>query len=227
MVSRFLRRSGVSAALEVARLGWQPTCVIQVGIGFYHQEVDVMKEEWPDCEFIGFEACTTSYNKISNYPGTLINKAIADKHGVIDLYVKPNHKDGSSVLEFPEEVRHNIQKVEASTLDNEIGDLTGKEVMLWLDCEGSELAVLHGATRILEYTTAVNVEMTPKPPSPTWPSPGEVHDKLRQAGFYRSWVHTMKGGQYDALYTKPSIFQSQYCICPYTVKEFEEEQNVK
>ena len=108
-------------------------------------------------------------------------------------------------------------------MDHELkfSDVIGKQVILWLDCEGSELRALRGAEQLLKTVKMVNVEMTPNPPSIHWPSPNEVHDLLRYRGFYRQCLHTMKGGQYDAIYVKPKIFQAKYCCCPYTDKEYE------
>ena len=226
MVSKLLRRSGVAVGLEASRLGWIPNFVIQVGIGQYHEGMHVLKEEWPDIRILGFEAHPGIAKKINDYPGEIREIAISDRCGDTVLFVKHRHKDGSSILPFPSDIKvsDNIP-VKTSTLDKEISaaDVFGKEVILWMDCEGSELRVLQGAENTLTHVKMVNVEMTPNTPSIHWPTPNELHSFLRDAGFYRQCLHTMKGGQYDAIYVKADIFQVKYCCCPYTVSQYEDD----
>ncbi len=227
MVSKLLRRSGVAVGLEAARLGWIPTLVIQVGIGKYHQGMHVLKEEWPDIEIIGFEGHPGIANSIDDYPGEIREVVISDIYGDAKLYEKHRHKDGTSIFPFKDDVKISKEiTVQTSTLDVEMQDVNfdGREVILWLDCEGSELRALRGAEQLLQNVKMVNVEMTPNPPSIHWPTPNEVHSVLRDAGFYRQCLHTMKGGQYDAIYVKPEIFQVKYCCCPYTVSQYEDDR---
>ena len=224
MVSRLLRRSGVAVGQESARLGWTPDCLIQVGVGGYHQEIDVLKEEWPEMKFLGFEPLPDIVKGIKDYPGELREIAISDECGEGEIYVKNRHKDGTSVFPFNDDIKiRKILPVKTDTLDNQIPklDVFGKDVILWLDCEGSELRALGGAETLLKSIKMVNVEMTPSPPSMYWPTPNEIHNVLHDAGFYRQCLHTMKGGQYDAIYVKKEIFQAKYCCCPFTVTQFE------
>ena len=225
MASKMLRRSGVAVGLEAERMGWLPNLVIQVGVGFKHEEMNVLHEEWPDCKFIGFEAHPGIATKVKDYPGELRSMAISNRFGITNFYEKPKHKDGSSVFRFKEDIlAREIDPVLMSTLDRELPDIIGTEAVLWLDCEGSELRALQGAEKLLQTVKMVNVEMTPRPPSENWPTPVQIHKQLRMSGFYRAWLHTMKGGQYDAIYVKPEIFKKELCCCPYTVQEFEKEQ---
>ncbi len=227
MVSKLLRRSGVAVGLEAARLGWTPDFVIQVGIGQYHEGMHVLKEEWPNIRILGFEAHPEIAKKINDYPGEIRVVTIGNKCEDIEIYEKHRHKDGTSIFPFKEDVKiSKIIAVKTSTLDIEVGaaSLVGKEVILWLDCEGSELRVLQGAENVLTHVKMVNVEMTPNPSSIHWPTPNEVHCFLNNAGFYRQHLHTMKGSQYDAIYVKGEIFQKKYCCCPYTVAQYEDDQ---
>lgn len=226
MVSKLLRRSGVAVGLEAARLGWTPNFVIQVGVGQSHQGVDVLKEEWPDMKFLGFEAHPGIVKKVTDYPGKIREIAIGDRCRDGVIYVKNRHKDGTSIFPFKDDVEiSEILQVQVSTLDDEIKyqDLGGREIILWLDCEGSELGALQGAEWLLSKVKMVNVEMTPNPPSIYWPTPNEIHNVLRDAGFYRQCLHTMKGSQYDAIYVTEELFQARYCCCPYTVAQWEDD----
>jgi FkbM family methyltransferase len=188
--------------------------VIQVGIGQYHQEVDVLKEEWPGVRFIGFDPCP---NVADDYPGVLFQHAISDSDGEAIFNVKKHHKDGSSLYEM--DGANGCEKIKVVTrrLDSCIvaTQATGR-ILLWLDCEGSELAALRGGGELVKWIDMVNVEMTSKPPGPDWCSPTEVHRWLTWNGFLRQWIHTgrISSGQYDAVYVKPNLFKAEYCCDP-------------
>jgi len=226
MASRLLRRSGFAVEVTAERLGWKPDFVIQVGIGIHHKEVHVLSEQWPNTKFLGFEPHPDLRDSMKDYPGVVRQIAISDTQGSAVLYSKSRHKDGSSILPFNDgnKVRKEIV-VQTDTLDNQISKSGWYESLLWLDCEGSELRALQGADELLKSVKMVNVEMTPDPPSIHWPTPNEIHLFLQEHEFYRQYIHTMKGGQYDAIYVKGDIFQAKYCCCPYTVEEFEEKNN--
>jgi len=243
MASRLLRRSGISVGLVAEVLGWRPDWVIQVGVGLFHEEADalrekidddhkeehVLKSEWPDCRFVGFEPHPGTFRQVEDsYPGHLIQKAISDRHGTATFYMKKRHADGSS-LHFhdllSEDERSKVSKfdVELVTLDSIFtnGYPSGK-ILLWLDCEGSELAALRGGESLLERVEVVNVEMASKPPSSGWCSPGEVHVHLAARGFWLQWIHTQRisAGQCDVIYVRSNLFRPEYCCVPHEVERF-------
>jgi len=224
MASKLLRRSGVSAGLVCDRIGYRPDTVVQVGIGLNHEEVNVLKAEWPECRFIGFEAHPGIASRVrESYPGEVIGEAVSNQVGDACLCEKLRHKDGSSLFQFDAGLSvSNILPVPTTTLDEGLsgGDGLG-DVLLWLDCEGSELSALEGAGKFLQHVRVINIEMTPNPPSPTWPSTVEVHNYLESEGFLLQWIHTQRGTQYDAIYVRPRLFRQEYCCCPFTIQKCE------
>jgi len=223
MASKLLRRSGVSVGLEADRLGWRPDLIIQVGIGYNHEEVAVLTMEWPDCQWIGFEP-HPDIAQASNYPGRIYEMAIGSSVDKANLYIKHRHADGSSILPFEGDTRlRKTVEVFQTTIDHALKDVELPDnVLLWLDCEGSELTALVGAKKLMKSSRIkmVNVEMTPNKPSPNWPDPTQVHRRLSAYGFYRQWVHTLRSGQYDAIYACRELFNPIYCSCPYSIHEW-------
>lgn len=228
MVSRILRRSGI-AIVEIAELldNWVPKLVIQVGVGTHHEEVAVMQEAWPGVAFIGFEAHPIIYGYLGDYPGQLINKAIAAEQGEVTMRHHRRHKDGTSIgtigsrTDEPDDWEEIT--VPTTTLDAEIVLLGGnRNRLLWLDCEGSELEALKGGTELLERVDVVNIEMTSKPKLEGWPDPCVIHQWLVEQGFYRQWVHTQRpsAGQCDVIYVRRHLFKEQYCSCPCEVMRY-------
>ncbi len=220
MASKLLRRSGIACGLVADVLGWQADIVVQVGVGQYHQEVDVLKEEWPGVRFIGFEPCP---NLVNDYPGELRLSAVSNKVGQSTLHVKRHHKDGSSLFAIDGADSCNLVQVPTTTLDTEFFTENGEcklvgRVLLWLDCEGSEFNALQGGEDFVTgCVNMVNVEMTSKPQGPDYCKPAEVHGWLAERGFRRQWVHTgrISAGQYDAIYVKPYLFKQEYCCDPW------------
>ncbi len=221
--SKIRRRSGTAICNYMELLEWVPDIVVQVGIGLQSKEVDVMAESWPKTRFMGFEPHPSIVKSLKNggYPGLIFECAIGDKQGKAILYAKNRHKDGSSL--FPHSHHREGQKypeieVSVYTLDHVFyRELLGfDEVLLWIDCEGSELAVLRGGEKFLESVEVVNVEMTSKPRGEGWAKPFDVHEFLNDHGLFRTWTHTHRScrGQYDAIYVRPKLFRSEYSCCP-------------
>lgn len=226
MPSALMRRSGIASVHISKLIGWNPSTVIQAGVGFNYQEIDCIKEQWPDVCFLGFEPNVRVFNKIKEtYPGTLVNKAIGDKVEQSTLYYRQRHKDGSTLNKL-----HDVEgattletKVFVSTFDTEMDDIhsCNKPILLWLDCEGNELKALRGGRNFIKYIDMVNVEMTGKPPGVGWCKPWEVHKKLVDYGFVLQYIHTFRSsaGQYDAVYVRPEMFHLEYSNSPCRCKD--------
>jgi len=234
MASKLLRRSGVAVGLISDLLHWRADTIYQVGIGMYHQEVDVLREEWPGVAIVGFEANPHIVKSVQKrYPGTIFPMAVVNKVGSIGLHSKKRHKDGSSIHKL--NVEHdgdlNIDEVSASTLDAMFPDgPVGNRVLLWLDCEGSELSALKGAVHFVEKVEVINVEMTSNPQAElTWCKPVDVHTWLRKHGFWLQWTHSNRSssGQYDAIYVREHLYDPRYCSCPYSQMEWSKCQRDK
>ncbi len=227
MVSRMLRRSGHAVGVMAEFLEWEADWVIQVGVGFHHQEIDVLHEEWPNCKMIGFEANPVVADKIDNYPGELVSMAVGEKKERVELFFNERHKDGGSLHRHNEQAneRYGQHKVSMERLDNlgSILDKVGGNVLLWLDCEGSELGVLRGAEEFIQRVGMLNVEVTANPLQSDWCSPVDVFRWLRTREYFLQWIHTQRcsAGQSDHVYVKPDLFRPEYCCCPYAVQDWE------
>jgi len=221
MASRLLRRSGMAFALVAEMLEWQADIVIQVGVGLNHQEVDVLKEEWPDASFYGFEPHPDSFKTIvKKYPGRLFDCALGSVKGTTTLYGARSHKDGFSIhppkLQLAGQLG-TLVTVRVETLDGMFQEPLNGRTLLWLDCEGAEFDVIYGGLKVLQQVEMINVEMTANPNREGWCKPSAVHKALVGWGFRRQWVHSgrISAGQYDAVYVRPHLYKSQYSCDPW------------
>ena len=228
MASKMLRRSGVAVGLVAELLGWKAEVIWQVGVGLYYEEIDVLKQEWNlDKEnIIGFEANPITFGRIvDHYPGTLMNVALSDFVGRGELSFDPRHKDGSTL----KGLNHGktSENVEVTKLDAVPCKTTGQKILLWLDCEGSELDVLRGGVEFLKHVDVVNVEITGKPPGDGWCAPVDVYLWLREHGFRLQHIHTQRtsAGQFDAVFVRSELWKEEYCCCFHEL--LEERRNIK
>jgi len=200
--------------------GWRPDVVFQVGLGHNHGEVETIQALWkPSPRFIAVEphpdVCEASKE---TYPGEIIQAAVSWAFGEGTLYMKPKHADGSSL--FPLTPKGGpARKIGVPTLhlDRFVDKINeGERVLLWLDCEGSELAALWTGGDFLDHVDVIDVEMTGVPPNPDWPSPLEIHEALKREGFAQTWVHTIRGaaGQYNATYVRKEMLKPEFCCVP-------------
>ena len=218
MASRYLRRSGIAVGLVAECYGFIPDTVFQVGIGVNHEEVDVLKSEWPEVKWVGCEPNPVTYKSIANiYPGITFQVALSNRLGEADLCFARIHKDGATLC-TPRPDQPNKITVPTTTLDalrEEYGSF-GSKMLLWLDCEGSEYRVLQGAEEFIKDVAWLNVELTAKPQSEDWCRPEQVDGWLRSHGFARTWTHThrLNIGQYDCIYLRRELLNPNFCCCP-------------
>jgi len=217
VVSRLARRSGYAIAGILELLKWKPDIVYQVGVGCHHAEIEVMLEEWPDVKLIGCEPHPAIMRGLvkGDYPGELHEIAVSDTIGKKAFFSKDNHKDGSSL--FPLEKNTTEIVVDVSTLDALfLTESTGKNILLWLDCEGSELDALKGGERFLELVEVINIEMTSKVLGEGGCGLMETHRWLVDHGFKRQCDHTKRSsaGQCDAVYVRHHLWNGDYCTSP-------------
>lgn len=216
MASKLLRRSGVAVGLIAELLDWRADSVYQVGVGYHHEEVDILIAEWPGVRFFGCEPHPGIVKGIQEkYPGELFQVAISDQVGCLPLHTKRTHADGASLYEIPEKTT--VIRVPVETLDHLFPSPIGERILLWLDCEGSELQAIQGGWNFLQRVQVVNVEITTNP-RPGWSRPIDVHRILVNRGFKRQWIHTQRAcrsiNQYDAIYVQPKLFRPEYCCDP-------------
>lgn len=224
MASRLLRRSGVAVGLVCDALGWRANTVIQAGLGLYHQEVDVLKAEWPGLRWYavdphpGVIAAANLEGKVD----LLIGAAASDYRGRATLWMRNHHADGSALVSTHESDKP--IEVECNRLDDLFDGITRQGVdpgrlLLWFDVEGHEVEALAGAGLLLARASVVNVELTGRPEVPTWADPGAVHGLLERAGWWAQWQHTgrITAGQRDVVFVKPELFRPDLCCFPWEV----------
>ncbi len=188
-------------------LGAKPTHIIQAGVG-RGAECKYLMKPWPDAKLIGIEPIADCFN-LENYPGEIVHAAVVgnEKSEAALVYVKRAHKTGSSLFGRGA-ATDTLRSVDAVTLDEVAARraVFGGDVLLWLDCEGSELEALRGAENLLPYVKWINVEMTTNPPREFWPSANEIHPRLGGLGFVRCVTHSHdfsdQGVSYDAIYCR-------------------------
>jgi len=226
MVSKTLRRSGVAVGIVAEYLEWKADVIYQVGVGDQHEEVNVLMEEWgPDLKIIGCEPHPEI--NLSKYPGVVHQVAVSNYQGETLLHSKRRHKGGSSL--FPHIKKRSDDnykeiRVPVTTLDSLFPTPEVGRLLLWLDCEGSELAVMQGGTNFLKHVTVVNIELTAKAPGVGWATPVQMHNFLAESGFWLQYLHTqrMGNGQNDGIYVRPELFKPEYCCLPHEIIRWEE-----
>ena len=225
MTSKIMRRSGNAVTEYLRYIDFQPQQVILAGVGGHHEEVAVMRECWPEMELYGFEPNPDTFSGIKDaFPGILKNVALWSDSGPLPMHARSNWKDGSTAfVPNPEDGGWKMFVAESAALDDIAWiPSADKQAMLWLDCEGSELKALEGGRRFIdERVMIINIEMTCRPRMPGWPKCAEVHELLRELGFFHVWVHTIRPsiGQYDAIYVHRALVKPNMSCCPDSVAE--------
>ncbi len=192
-----------------------PDAVFMVGVG-RAAEVPKLVEAWPKAKWFGCEPSPEIlYGK--NFPGPVYPVAVSDKPSQLPFWLKKNHPHGSSLFNRHAKCDREIV-VHATTLNmlqDEYGPF-GRQVLLWMDCEGSEFAALRSADKFLARVRWINVEMTTEPDRDGWPGHAQVHVKLQDCGFVRVQTHShhVGSGVYDAVYMRPQHVHWQEVLCP-------------
>lgn len=227
MGSRILRRSGNAVVEYCDNIAWAPEYIIIVGVGVQHEEAYVMREVWPDVPILGIEpnprTIETIQKTYTSAPlnATLIHAAVTDFQGEAPIYSRHNWKNGATLIEPTDLTGLIVEQVPCRTLD-ELVPPEARNILLWFDCEGSEIKALSKALRTIERTMLINIEMTGRPRHPGWPSPIHVHWLLQAYGFLQAWTHTHRTciSQFDAIYAKPGIFKPEMCSVMSSIEEY-------
>lgn len=220
-MSKVMRRSGNAVTQYLTAISFVPKQVLMAGVGGHHEEVEVMREIWPEMELYGWEPNKATFEGLrDSFPGFLKNKALWSSRKELVIYARDNWKDGTSVFEPKPEDHKGWKKhtVLSEPLDGVALPMdTGRNMLLWLDCEGSELEVLRGGTELVHSCVgAINVELTCRPRQQGWPTPDVVHEWLTAHQFYHAWTHTIRPsiGQFDAIYVHRTRYDVEFNCCP-------------
>lgn len=154
-------------------------------------------------------------NKDSECRVTFLNKALGNKIGFEEMYVETANLGQSSSLlkpdfhlkQYPGITFPNREKVEVSTLNNELKNLEGEFNILNIDVQGYELEVLKGATDILEKIDIINTEVNKVQMYEGCPLINEIDEFLSSYDFVKvdeNWMGHYWG---DAIYIKKKFIQ--------------------
>jgi FkbM family methyltransferase len=164
-----------------------------------------LKANIPECW--AFEPNPDNYSRLSDHIARnslqdrikIYNLALSDQTGEIAFHLaEPTHPGASKVITDATAATHHdmhVIEVLAQPLDSII-TLRGKQLLLKIDVEGYELAVLQGAKQLLTHNAAfIQIESFEKNRS-------DVDQLLRDLGF--TYVKTIRDDHY---YTNSNLIQ--------------------
>lgn len=140
-------RPGQAAEL-IPFINFIPEWFIDCGPGT-GREAHVFKQAYPNISILGIEASPDCCNLITaDYPGTLLNYAVADVPGLITLDNPHKILHSSIVRSSSVEYSINIEKTTIDRLCQEFGPFSN--AILWADIEGAEILALTGAAETIK-----------------------------------------------------------------------------
>jgi FkbM family methyltransferase len=158
-------RSSVRGALrQMAKLGFLPRTVIDVGVAFETRE---LYEEFPEAAFLLVEPLAEFepfLKKIcSQYNAQYVLAAAGESSGTVSLNVHPSQLDCSSLFREAEGAHvdgepREVPMVAIDKVCEERG--LGGPYLLKIDVQGAELRVLAGAAKTLKQCEVVILEVT-------------------------------------------------------------------
>lgn len=185
-----------------------PKVIYDIGACVLHW-TNMAKKVWPDAKYFLFEAspfCEFLY-KEQGYPYHL--GVLDEYHGKeIDFYCNGNNPGGNGIYKNNPKYIPGVdalfadgfkQKMITSTLDNVVLEKGWPQPdLMKLDVQGSELAVLRGATKALSYCKDIIIEMPAVELQLGAPAKKEIVDYLNIWGF--EMVENFTNGDFDGDY---------------------------
>lgn len=179
----------------------RPSCLFHVGLGAA-RELGAFRKVWRPgaVEYVACEPCRhwqrlweKEPSPERRYPGRLLPIAVGERDRRATFYERRKGKAASGLFDLGDGF-HEAYDVQCATLDTILGSYGpfGDAVLLWLDCEGSELAALRGGSEFLKDVRWLNVELTGEETTARygWPSRGEAVDFIRGLGFEPAHWHS-------------------------------------
>lgn len=145
-----------------------PSALYDIGVG-PKTEWKTLGELYPELKIFGVEANPDMCENIhkSGFTGMLINYAIYDQPGTLDLFVYREDGLDASLLKIKDRPVSKKYCVDCITLDaaDEMFSKQ-KEIILWMDIEGAELAALRSGEKLLRSKRVrwINLEARENPP---------------------------------------------------------------
>lgn len=158
--------------------------VVQCGLGDW-AEGPVLLEMFPHSQFIAVEPvaryCHEAWAK--GFRGPIIQGALwSSTGGAVELQ---DFRTRTSM--YDKEDRRGGFLAYLLTLDDAIRylkiDLSDKKILLWADCEGSELKIFSQAASMLKHTKAIVCELKDSPKMKDWPNSETVIKEIDSLGF--------------------------------------------
>lgn len=181
-------------------MGIAPATVLDIGAnrGMFAR---CIRRVFPDAEMFAFEPLLHCFAELLELEKTTpllrcYPYALGDKNGTATLY-RSSYDYSSSMLPmgelhkqiFPRSATTSEETVELRTLDSIAADLPlRRPVLMKIDVQGYELAVLRGAIRTLQQIDYVVCEISLRPLYEGQTKPEDVHAVLQSAGLMRATV---------------------------------------
>jgi FkbM family methyltransferase len=181
-----------------------PDAMYDIGVG-PKSEWQTLGAKFPAMSIYGCEPEPNQHAKLlkANFPGPLAQVAIGETEGVATLYV-PTHDLMCGSL-HPVPYANATREVQVWTLDR-FDEQMGQpnRILLWLDIEGSELAALRSAPRLLASGRVrwINLEerRDGHRPADGWCDPRELEAFLTKSGYKRVAEYNRHATHQDAIY---------------------------
>ncbi len=186
-------------------LAEEPGGMICVGVG-NGSECYEFSRAYPDSSLLAFEPHPKWFKShLPRFPGLLLNYAVSNEYGFRPFYLRPGNHQASSLFKR-EQKTDPVIDVPVVTLDGITEHLREiKNSILWMDCEGAELVVLEGATRLFAQRRIhwVNCEVRTVPGNRAGIAlEAEIDALLSHFGFRKvhSYAHDRSGTHHDNIY---------------------------
>ena len=184
-----------------------PTALYDIGVG-PKTEWKYLGEHYPEMDVYGVEANPDMCTRIieSGFRGVLLNKAVFDRPGFLELKVYRDDGLDASLLSIDKRrvsKRHNIECITLDEVDRLFGYKSG--ILLWMDIEGAELSALKSAPNLMssKRVSWINLEVRENPPWADGCTASDIDTFLLGHGYkkiveYNRHPHI---GHYDVIYS--------------------------
>lgn len=184
-----------------------PIALYDIGVG-PKTEWKHLGEHYPEMRLYGIEANPDMCVRIveAGFSGVLLNKAVFDRPGSLELKVYRDDGLDASLLSIDKRPVSKIHLIDCITLD-EADTLFGcqQNILLWMDIEGAELSALKSAPNLMKSKRVnwINLEVRENPPWVGGCTASEINAFLVDHG-YRKVVEYNRHphiGHFDVIYS--------------------------
>ncbi len=168
--------------------GVDPGLVIDVGAN-KGQFAAAALHRWPRAQVVSFEPIAALAEQVRAIPSggrlTVHAMALGKESGTLDLHIHAYSPSSSALRSLDADAETTTETVPLRRLADEVGDAAkgAGRVLLKLDVQGLELAVLDGATELLPEVDWILVEQAFVPAYDDQPLFQDVHVYLTEIGF--------------------------------------------